>query len=346
MEETMRILTKSACAPLRLTNVLLGVLLLFSALPAGAQALSTRPVRIVMPYAPSGPTDLGFRALGDAISPILGVPVVMENRPGASGKIAAEAVARAEPDGHTLLVAAATQIVTLPLLDKTVSYKALEDFRMISQFVEFDIIFFASAASGIKTMKELAARMQKKDEVVFASIGQPQLTSTGLAFLAFAKMTNGSALEIAYSGQAPAVLEMLAGRVTVGTYTVSGMLPHVQSGKLVALAVASPTRMPELPDTPTMTEAGFPEYMAAANWKPWIGIVAPGKTPEAIVNVLNRAIVQAAQTEVLRTRIGQAGLVLRAKGTAAQDDAAWRSEFERLAALLKRFDIRLPEEKK
>lgn len=315
-------------------------------LPAGAQSLSARPLRIVMPYAPAGPTDVAFRALGEAMSSILGVPVVMENRPGASGKIAAEAVARAEPDGHTLLVAAATQLVTLPLLDRSVSYRALEDFRLVSQFVEFDIIFFTGAASGIRTMKDLAARMQKKDEVVFASIGTPQLTSTGLAFLAFAKMNRGSAIELAYPGQAPAVLELLAGRATIGTYTITGMLPHVQSGKLVALAVASPARMAQLPDTPTMAEAGFPEFMAAANWKPWIGVAVPGRTPEPIVNALNRAVLQAAKTEDLRARIERAGLSLRATGTAAEDDAAWRSEFERLSTLLKRFDIRLPEEKK
>ncbi len=321
-------------------------LMLGAALPAGAQSLFTRPIRIVMPYAPAGPTDVVFRALGDTMSGILGVPVIMENRPGASGKIAAEAVARAEPDGQTLLVAAATQLVTLPLLDKGVTYRALEDFRMISQFVELDIIFFTGAASGIRTMKDLAARMQKKDEVVFASIGTPQLTSTGLAFLVFAKMNRGSAIEVAYPGQAPAVLELLAGRATIGTYTITGMLPHVQSGKLLAIAVASPTRMAQLPDTPTMAEAGFPEFMAAASWKPWIGVAVPSKTPEPIVNALNRAVLQAAKTEELRMRIERAGLSLRATGTAAEDDAAWRSEFERLSALLKRFDIRLPGEKK
>ena len=330
----------------RILAVALGAAVLGGAPAALAQSLSTRPIRIVMPYAPAGPTDVAFRALGDAMSGILGVPVVMENRPGASGKIAAEAVSRAEPDGHTLLVAAATQLVTLPLLDKSVNYRALEDFRLVSQFVEFDIIFFTSAASGIRTMKDLAARMQKKDEVVFASIGTPQLTSTGLAFLAFAKMNRGSAIELAYPGQAPAVLELLAGRATIGTYTITGMLPHVQSGKLLAIAVASPTRMAQLPDTPTMAEAGFPEFMAAGNWKPWIGVAAPGKTPEPIVNALNRAVLQAAKTEDLRVKIERAGLSIRATGSAAEDDAAWRAEFERLSVLLKRFDIRLPDEKK
>lgn len=330
----------------RILAVALGAALLGCASAALAQSLSNRPIRIVMPYPPAGPTDVAFRALGDAMSGILGVPVVMENRPGASGKIATELVARAEPDGHTLLVAAATQLVTLPLLDKTVSYRALEDFRMISQFVEFDVIFFTSAASGIRTMKELAARLQKPGEVAFASIGTPQLTSTGLAFLAFAKMNKGSAIELAFPGQAPAVLELLSGRAHVGTFTFTGMLQHVQAGKIHAIAVASPTRMPQLPDTPTMAEAGFPEYMAANNWKPWLGVVAPGKTPEPIVAALNRAVLQAAKTEDLRAKIERAGLNIRATGTAAQDDAAWRSEFERLSTLLKRFDIRLPEEKK
>jgi tripartite-type tricarboxylate transporter receptor subunit TctC len=294
-----------------------------------------------------GPSDLVFRELAEAIGPILGVPVVVENKPGASGKIAAEQVARAEPDGQTLLVTGPTQVISLPLLDKAVRYDALKDLRMVSLFVEFDIIFVASAASGITSMKELVARMQNKDaKPKYASIGQPQLTSTGLAYVVLARMTNGDAVEVSYPGQAPGMLDLLAGRTDFATYLLSGTLPHIRSGKLTALAVTTPKRLPQLPDTPTMAEAGFPEYMSANNWVPWIGIAAPARTPDRVVEALNRAIVRAGQTERLKTQIGEAGLRVRARGTAAEDDSEWRAEYARLAGTLQRFNVRLPDEKK
>jgi tripartite-type tricarboxylate transporter receptor subunit TctC len=312
--------------------------------PAHAQALANRPVRLILPYTPGGPVDMSARILVDAIAPILGVPVVVENRPGANGKIAAEAVARAEPDGHTLMYGGSTQYVMLPLLDKSVNFKPFEDFRMVSIYTKYDIVFMTGASTGIKTMKELLAKMQDpKEDVIYASIAAPQTTPTGLAYLVFSKMYNGTARAINYPGQAPGTLDLLAGRVTFATYTLTGSLPHIQSGKLVALAVASPTRIAQLPEVPTMAEAGFPEFMTANNWLPWIAVAAPAKTPDAIVNTINRAIVQAAGTDAFKAKFAPTGLLLQANNSAAQDQAAWRAEYDRLAMTLKRFDIRLPD---
>ena len=314
---------------------------------AQAQSLSNRPIRLILPYTPGGPVDLSARILVDAIAPILGVPVVVENRPGANGKIAAEAVARAEPDGHTLMVGGSTQYVMLPLLDKSVNFRPFEDFRMVSIYTKYDIVFMAGASTGIKTMKELLAKMQDpKEDVIYASIAQPQMTPTGLAYLVFSKMYKGNARVISYPGQAPGTLDLLAGRVTFATYTLTGSLQHIQSGKLNALAVASPTRIAQLPDVPTMAEAGFPEFMTANNWLPWIAVAAPARTPDAIVNTINRAIVQAAGTEAFKAKFAPTGLLLQATSSAAQDQAAWRAEYDRLGATLKRFDISLPDEKK
>ncbi len=313
---------------------------------AHAQALSSRPIRLILPYTTGGPVDMSARILVDAIAPILGVPVVVENRPGANGKIAAEAVARAEPDGHTLMYGGSTQYVMLPLLDKSVNFRPFEDFRMVSIYTKYDIVFMAGASTGIKTMKELLAKMQDpKEDVIYASIAQPQMTPTGLAYLVFSKMYNGNARVISYPGQAPGTLDLLAGRVTFATYTLTGSLQHIQSGKLNALAVASPTRIAQLPDVPTMAEAGFPEFMTANNWLPWIAVAAPARTPDAIVNTINRAIVQAAGTEAFKAKFAPTGLLLQATSGAAQDQAAWRVEYDRLAATLKRFDINLPDEK-
>ncbi|MGO4395818.1 Bug family tripartite tricarboxylate transporter substrate binding protein [Variovorax sp. M-6] len=332
----------------RLASMLIGGASLASlVLPASAQTLSNRPIRLVVPYTTGGPADLATRILAEAITPVLGLPVIVENRPGATGKIAAEIVARAEPDGHTLLVGGTPQFVVLPMLDKSVTYKPFEDFRMISIFTNYEVIFMTGASSGVKSIKELASKMQDKNsDVTYASIGQAQLTPSGLAYLIFSKLVNGTAREVNYGGQVPGTMDLIAGRVTFGVYTLAGGLQHIQNGKVRALAVASPQRLPQLPDTPTMIEAGFPEFNAVNNWLPWIAVAAPGKTPDAIVNTINRAIVQVAQTDSFKSKIAQAGLTVKATGTAAQDQAEWRSESERLAVTLKRFDIRLPDEKK
>jgi tripartite-type tricarboxylate transporter receptor subunit TctC len=335
MESTFRLLASVLIAT---------AVALVSALPAHAQSLPNRPIRLILPYTTGGPVDISARLLAEAISPILGVPVVVENRPGANGKIAAEAVARAEPDGHTLMYGGSTQYVMLPLLDKSVNFKPFDDFRMVSIYTKYDIVFMTGASSGIKTMKELLAKMQNPNEdVIYASIAQPQMTPTGLAYLVFSKMYNGTARAINYPGQAPGTLDLLAGRVTFATYTLTGSLQHIQSGKLVALAVASPARIPQLPDVPTMAEAGFPEFMTANNWLPWVAIAAPAKTPDAIVDTINRAIVQVARTDAFKARFAPTGLLLQASNTAAQDQAAWRAEYERLGETLKRFDIRMPD---
>lgn len=326
------------------TLLSVAALLLASAMPAQAQTLSSRPVRMIIPYTVGGPADLTARILAEAVSPILNVPVVVENRPGANGKIAAEVVARAEPDGHTLMYGGTPQFIILPLLDKNVGYKPFDDFRMVSIYTRYDIIFLAGAATGIKTMKELLGRMQDPaQDVIFASILQPETSPPGLASLVFAKMYKGTARAINYPGQAPGMLDLLAGRVTFASYTLTGVVQHVQSGKLNALAVASSTRLSQLPDTPTMAEAGFPDFMNANNWIPWVAVMAPSKTPEAIVNALNRAIVQATGNDAFKAKLAPTGLMLAAGGTAAQDQAAWRVENERLDATLKRFDIRLPQ---
>ena len=329
-------------------SLLLGTLVAAATIwPAHAQSLSNRPIRLITPYSTGGPVDVSARLLVEAISPILGVPVVVDNRPGAGGKIAAEALARAEPDGHTLMYGGNTQFVMLPLLDRGFNFKPFEDFRMVSIYSKYDIIFMTGAATGIKTMKELLGRMQNPNEdVIFASISQPELTPTGLAYLVFSSMYKGKARAINYPGQAPGMLDLLAGRVTFAAYLMTGSLQHIQSGKLVALAVASPERLTQLPEAPTMAEAGFPEFMTANNWIPWIAVAAPGKTPDAIVGSINRAIVQATQTEAFKAKFAATGLRLQASGTAAQEQAAWQAEYDRLGATLKRFNIRLPDEKK
>ena len=309
-----------------------------------SQTLGNRPIKLVVPYTPGGPADAATRILAEEISPILGVPVLVENNPGATGKIAAEAVKNAEPDGHTLLVGGTPQLIILPLLDKTVRYKPLDDFRMISIFMNYDIVFMAGESTGLKTMKDLLAKMKtKNNDVSFASIGQPQLTPPGLAYLVFAKMYDGTAQDVVYKGQAPGMLDLLAGRVTFAAYTLTGALQHIQSGKLVALAVASPQRLPQLPNVPTMAEAGFPEFETANNWVSWVAMVAPAKTPEPILATINKAVVQAVQSASFKQKIAAVGLNPQAAASAVQDHAAWRAEYERLAATLKRFDIRAPD---
>lgn len=330
---------------IRIARTFLAPLLLLGlAFPTLAQSLGNRPVKLVVPYASGGPADAATRILAEGMSPILGVQVVVENKPGATGKIAAEIVKNAEPDGHTLLVGGTPQLVILPLLDKTLKYKPFDDFRMISIIMNYDIVFMAGESTGLKTMKDLLAKMKVKDNnVSFASIGQPHLTPPGHAFLVFSRMYDGKAQAISFPGQAPGVLELLAGRVTFGAYTQTGTLQHIESGKLVALAVASPKRLPSLPNVPTMAESGFPEFEASNNWVPWVAVVAPAKTPDPIVNAINKAVEQVARSAAFKEKLKAAGLNSQPIATAAQDQATWRAEYDRLAATLQRFNIKEPE---
>lgn len=311
---------------------------------ATAQSLQAgKPIRLVLPYAAASQTDLATRPLAEALTPLLGSPVIVDLKPGATGKIAAEAVARSDPDGHTLLVGGTPQLVMLPILDKSLSYKAFDDFRMVSIWAKYDIIFMTGGPSGVKSMRDLVGRMQAKpSDVTFAAVGQAQLTPTGLAGLVLMKMVNGNAQEVNYPGGAPAVIDLIAGRVTFTTNTLAGNLARIQSGQIVALAVATPKRLAQLPDVPTMAEAGFPEFMSANNWSSWIATAAPRKTPDGIVNTVNRAMVQALQSETLRARIEQLGLTVLGTGTATEDGNSWRAEHDRLDATLKRLDIHLP----
>ncbi|MBL8380661.1 MAG: tripartite tricarboxylate transporter substrate binding protein [Burkholderiales bacterium] len=331
----------------RFAAAILALCAILPATPAVGQSLTPgKPVRLILPYTPGGPVDVTARILAESIPAALGVPLIVENRPGANGKIAAEAVVRAEPDGHTLMYGGTTQYINLPILDKTVNFRPFEDFRMVSIYTNYDIVFMAGAATGIRSMRDLLARMKNPaEDVIYASIAQPHMTPTGLAYLIFAQMYKGNARHISYPGQAPGMIELMAGRVHFATYTLTGALQHIQSGKIVALATASPQRLAQLPDVPTMAEAGFPEFMTANNWVPWIAIAAPARTPDAIVDRINRAIVQVAHTDAFKARLAATGLNLQATGTAAQDQAAWRAEYDRLGATLKRFNITLPEDK-
>lgn len=321
------------------------VCLLFGAAGmAGAQTL-TKPVKLIVPYAPAGPGDAAARILAEGISPILGVPVVVENRSGATGKIAVDAVKNAEPDGYTLFVGGSPQMVLMPLLETGAKKKPFEELRMISMFTDYDIVFMAAEQSGIKTMKQLVEKMQvKNNDVSFASIGQPHLTPPGLAFLVMAKSTGGTAQAINYKGQAPGTLDMLAGRITFAAYSLTGMLQYIESGKIVPLAVASPHRLGALPNVPTMGELGYAEFVAANNWQPWIALAAPAKTPDSIVNLLNRAVAQAAQAPEFKARLARSGLNAHQIVSAEQGQAAWREEFDKLSNTLKRFDIRAGDE--
>ena len=284
--------------------VLASTVALGQALPAAAQSLANRPIRLVLPYSTGGPTDLSARLLAEAIGPLLDRQVIVENRPGASGKIAAEIVARADPDGHTLMYGGSTQYVMLPLLDKTVNFKPFEDFRMVSIYTKYDIVFMTGAQTGIRSMKDLLARMRNPaEDTVYASIGQPELTPTGLAYLVFGKMYEGKARAVNYPGQAPGTVDLLAGRVHFATYTLTGALPHIRSGKLLALAVASPQRLSQLPDVPTVAEAGIPGYTAAA----WYGLFAPARTAAPVIAKLQAEVAAILQQPDVRKRMTDLG---------------------------------------
>jgi tripartite-type tricarboxylate transporter receptor subunit TctC len=308
-----------------------------------AQNFPTKPIRIVIPYTAGSVVDVSARALAETMAAQLGASVFVENKPGASGKIAADYVARAEPDGHTLFFGGTPQLIVLPILDKNIAYNALNDFRMVAIASEYDLLLMTSPGSGINSVKELLQKMQDKGaKINYGTVGVGPVTPIGLAAAMFARMGNGQALEVSYQGGGPMMLDLMGGRLTYAFNTWAGNEGNIKAGRIKVLAVATPRRMKQLPDVPTVGEAGLPEFQTI-NWSSWNALVAPAKTPDAVVNRLNAAVAKGYSTPEVITKLDAMGLRTRAGPSAAEQGKVWREEYARMAKLLQDHKVTLPE---
>jgi len=319
-------------------RLILSSILTFSALFAsGAQAADpypNKPIRIVIGFAAGGPTDLIARALAADISPILGQQVFVENRPGATGLIATEFVARAANDGYTLLIDAQT-LITNPLTMAKVNYDPIRDLTPIVRLVSLPLIMLASpnlAANNVQDLVKMAKA--KPGDVKYGSAGV-----AGSGHLAGALLSVSSGTEmthVPFKGQLPALAEIMAGRIEFIFYAAAGAREQVTAKRVKALAVTTPQRLPTFPDVPTMAEAGFPGFEVTT---PWLGLLAPaGTSPDSITKVNEAVRKSLAKPEMIDKFRGLGAVPV--EGTVAEFKTYIESDSARWAQLIKTTGIK------
>ncbi len=244
---------------------------------AQAQAYPTKPVKLVVPYPPGGPTDIVARLVAQKLSDAMGQQFIVDNRPGAGGNPGAELVARSPADGYTLVVATTAHAIN-PSLFKNLGYSLSKDFAPVSQLTSGPLVIVANPQLPAKNVAELIALAKAKPgELNFASSGNGQ--STHLSAELFAAMAGVKMNHIPYKGSAPALTDTMGGQTQLMFDTMLSAMPHVKAGKLKALAVTSAARSPVAPDVPTVAESGLPGYEAIA----WNGLLAPAGTPPEVL---------------------------------------------------------------
>src|SRR5918998_4289900 len=252
-------------------------LTLTMAVVAHAQGYPSRPIRYIVPQAPGGSSDTLARVITQRAAEGLGQQRVVDNRPGATGIIGAEVVARANPDGHTLLQVA-TSHATNPAMQAKLPYDTLRDFAPISLLSQQPNIWLAHPSVPVRNVKELIAYVKARPgQVNFASSGTGG--SQHLAGELLKSMTGIDMTHVPYKGSPPALVDVLAGRVPLMSSTMPPALPHLKTGKVRAIAVTSAKRSPALPEVPTVAESGVPGYEAIA----WQGLVARAGTPRPVI---------------------------------------------------------------
>jgi tripartite-type tricarboxylate transporter receptor subunit TctC len=310
---------------------------------AHAQNFSDRPIHIVVPYTAGTVTDIGARILAEAIAPGLGTNVIVDNKPGASGQIAANFVARSKPDGYTLLYAGTPQLIMLPIVDKKLSYKPLDDFKIAARTTEYDLALWTGGNSGVASLQDLNAKMRDPSaKVDYATVGVGPSTNIGLAAMILAKMANGRAEEISYQGGSAAMIDLMAGRVTFMFAALAGNESNLKEGRLRALAVATPERIKTLPNVPTFAEGGLPEF-TSMTWSSWSALAVPAKTPDPVVEKINRVVAEAYRSPALLRKLEVSSLHSVAGQNVAEANKTWRDEYERLAKIVDQYKIKMPD---
>ena len=312
---------------------LISCLVIVAALAATPNASATdypvRPIKLVVPYAAGGPTDVLGRLVADYLGRDLKQAVIVENKPGAQGAIGAEAVARAEPDGYTLFVAAGSIIVLNPMLYKKLSYDPVKDFRMLALVTDLPVVMEVHPSVPAKTVAEFVAyAKQNPGKLNFGSAGTGG--TIHLAGEMFKQMAGIEMTHVPYKGAGPALTDLLSGNIQVMFDSMGTALPPVKAGLLRPLGVSSTQRSPDLPDVPTIAESGLPGFEATS----WFGIVAPAGTPPAIIARINADIDQWLQSPDVKEKLLAQGAIA-AGGTPEQFAAHIRSETEKWAKVVK-----------
>jgi len=294
----------------------LGVLTACPALAVHAQSYPSKRISLIVPFTPGGSTDILARALGQALAEAWKQPVIIDNKPGAGGAIGAEAAARAAPDGYTLLMGHIGTLAVNPTLYPKLAYNPITDFAPVALVAMVPNVLVVNPAVPARTAAELIALARSRPGSLTASSGG-QGSAAHLAIEYFKQATGIDILHVPYKGTGPAVADLIGGQITMTMTGLPPLLQHIRSGKLRALGVASKARLPQIPDVPTLIEAGVPGFEATQ----WYGVVAPARTPAPVVDQL------AAQ---IRRSLAQPDLKKRLESEGAQPSDMGPAEFRKL----------------
>ncbi len=296
---------------------------------AHAQAFPSKSITLVVPFSAGGPTDRVARVLGEKLQEALGKPVVIDNKPGAGGQIAAQQIKQAPADGHTVFVGATEMFAINPTLYKKFSYDPFKDLLPVTTLAAMPMLLVVPPTSPVNSVADLVAAAKSKPKgVAFASQGTGSIGH--LLGEMFHTKVGGNFVHIAYKGSAPALQDLMGGQVDMMFDVEPTSGPLVKTGKLKALAVAAPKRMPTLPDVKTMAEAGFPGMDAGV----WFAAAVKAGTPPEVVARLNEALVGVLKRPDVVKSFAEQGMAT-APRSAAEFGSFMKSEAERWSALVK-----------
>ncbi|TMS58260.1 tripartite tricarboxylate transporter substrate binding protein [Imbroritus primus] len=321
------------CRFTRLLTPMLAALALTTGLVAHAAAdFPDKPIRLVMPYPPGGPTDLLARVVAMEMSQSLGQSVVVDNRPGASGMIGTEAVARARPDGYTIVANPSLHVIN-PSIYADMRYDPVADFVPVTQLAQVPLVLIVPATSATRTVSDLVALgKSRKNGLSYGSGGIA--SSHHLAAESFRTVTKIPMLHVPYKGSSPALTDLVSGQVDFMFDSLSSAMPFIQSGQLRAIAVTTRQRAPALPEVPTVGESGYPGFDIGT----WYGVWAPKGTPADVVQKLSQHVARALQQPQVQKRY--AALGAQPVGSTPKDFADYQgTEARKWAEIVRRAGI-------
>ena len=276
----------------------------FTHLAQAEQPWPSEPIKLVVAYPPGGSTDTAARLLAQQLSKQLNQQVVVDNRGGAGGTIGAASVARAKPDGYTIILAASPEVSIAPVVMDKMNYNPKTDLQPITMVGKVPFLLVVNQALPVKNLQELI-EYGKKDgsKLNYSSFGAN--TSNHLIGEQFKILTGIKATHVPYKGSGPSITDLIGGQVQYTFDTVTATLGHVETGRLRAIAVATPERLPNAPSIPTMSEAGLPGFLGGT----WFGLLAPSGTPKAIIERLNAETRSALASEEIQTRFAELNIL-------------------------------------
>ena len=310
------------------------LMMLFAASPLLAQNYPARPIRMIVPFSPGGATDVPARIVAQRLSEALGQQVIIDNRPGAGSMLGAEAVAKASPDGYTLLLTATTHVISASLYTK-LPYDAVRDFAPVMLIGSGPNVLTVHPSLPAKSVRELIALAKARpNKIDYASSGNG--SAQHLFGALFMSMANITMMHIPYKGSAPAITDLISGQVSVGFPGIALVLPHSRAGRLRALAVTSEKRSKAMPEVPAIAEVGVPGYAATL----WSGLLAPKSTPPEVIQKLYDEIAKLLRLPDVESTFLATGTDVTIS-TPDQFGQFLKAEYDKWAKVIKAVDARV-----